>query len=157
MTKFSIKTLKFAFPIIAVALVASCSEEKSETNTKASSGQENTREAAIANIEPIAVLYKADWCGSCKVLDPKVQEAKKLLGNKLGKIKMVDLDLTNDATKAASAKVAESLGIKKLYDANAGKTGQLVIIDTKGQTILSKINKTYTAQQIADKVSYYIK
>ncbi len=43
--------------------------------------------------EAVALIFHADWCGSCKAMDPKIKEARKDLGD--ASALFVVLDLTD--------------------------------------------------------------
>lgn len=90
--------------------------------------------ANAAAPDKIAILMYADWCGSCKILDPKLKAVQPEFERK--NILFVRFDLTNDATKHQSSLLAQALGVGELYEKNAGKTGYLAIVDrTSGQSI----------------------
>lgn len=90
--------------------------------------------ANAAAADKIAILMYADWCGSCKVLDPKIKAVQPEFER--GNILFVRFDLTNEATRHQSDLLAQALGVEELYRRNAGKTGYLTIVDrTSGQSI----------------------
>lgn len=91
--------------------------------------------------ERIAALFYADWCGSCKVLDPKVKEARAELAEDT-KTLFVTFDLTDEASKAQSAMLAKALGLGALYEAHAPKTGYMLVIDADDKSVEHKLTKT---------------
>lgn len=105
-----------------------------------------TGQSAVAGEGPqaperIAALFYADWCGSCKVLDPKVEEAKAKLAEDT-KTLFVTFDLTDDTAKAQSAMLAEALGLGSIYKAHGGKTGFMLVVDADDKSVLHKLTKT---------------
>lgn len=92
------------------------------------------------------VVYTADWCGSCKILDPAMKEAMAMEG--FPEVTVVKFDMTDAATKAASAKMAEEKGLSKLYDPSS-KTGFALIVDSETHDVLAKVTKAYDANNIA--------
>ena len=96
-----------------------------------------------------AVLIYADWCASCKVLQPKVDAVR---GDYEGKgLKFVTLDYTSKDKKdllaqARKAGVFEAT-VKALGD--HVKTGQIIFVSTDGKRVLSKGNMTHTEDEIA--------
>jgi len=105
-----------------------------------------TGQSAVAGEGPqaperIAALFYADWCGSCKVLDPKVKEARVELAED-AKTLFVTFDLTDDASKAQSAMLAEALGLGSVYKAHGGKTGFMLVVDAEDKSVLHKLTKT---------------
>lgn len=97
-----------------------------------------------------AVLFYADWCGSCKTLDPKVKEARKSLAD--SPVLFLTFDMTDDATKHQSAMLAEAIGLDTLYVENGGKTGYLAIVDAASGKVLGKLTKGDSAEAIASKL-----
>jgi len=61
-------------PFAALALTA-CGNA-SETGSSVADSISKTE--AVVDAKTKAVLVYADWCGSCKVLDPAVQKAKSM-------------------------------------------------------------------------------
>ena len=95
-----------------------------------------------------AVLIYADWCGSCKILDPKVKEARGL-GDIAG-LDFVVLDYTEKNVDDFYAQ-AEAAGVGKAVTQYLGgtiKTGQLVLVDMDDQKVIKKIDKTYEVPQM---------
>ena len=93
-----------------------------------------------------AVIFHADWCGSCKALAPKVMAAKEKVKDK--PVLFVILDLTNDATKAQAALLAKALGLGEIYAAQGGKTGVMLIVDGKTGEVVETINRTHSTEAI---------
>lgn len=88
-----------------------------------------------------AVLIYADWCGSCKILDPKVEAIK--AGQDFAGTEFVKLDFTDKNRKAfvlaaREAKVGRAL---KPLIAEKIKTGQLVLVDMDDRKIVGVIKK----------------
>lgn len=99
-----------------------------------------------------AISFHADWCGSCKVLSPKVKEAKSIgdLGNK--NVLFVRLDLTDKTTSHQSALLASTLGIEAFYKSNNGKTGFILLVNSSTGETVGKITKDMDANQISETI-----
>lgn len=95
------------------------------------------------------VLTYADWCGSCKILDPAVEEARSSAKLDDQEILFVTLDLTDDTTKKQSELLAGSLGFGEFYKANNGKTGSFILIDAESGAEVARYKKDSDAAAIA--------
>lgn len=98
-----------------------------------------------------AVLIYADWCSSCKVLDPKLNAAKPMFDGR--GINFVTLDYTAK-DKADLMAQAQAAGVAPAISEALGnrvKTGQVIIVSADGERVLSKVNMTHTTEQIAEK------
>lgn len=141
----------------ATALLAACSSETAETEvveaapapveTASTTGAEGA-ETPAAETRVAAVLSYADWCGSCKTLDPKI-EAVKAAGVPDG-VGFVTLDYTDrdgDAFFAGADAAGVGEAIRTFY-ADEVKTGILLLIDTETNTVLADIRKTMSVEEI---------
>jgi len=93
-------------------------------------------------VEPpkvLAVLFYADWCSSCKELEPKLNKVKRDFEGK--PILFTRFDLTDEFTNDQAARYAALLGLANYYTENAGKTGYMLLIDSQSKKVLGRINK----------------
>lgn len=95
---------------------------------------------------PTAVLFYADWCGSCKILDPKVEEARK--NSAAQGIDFVKLDMTDQASRQKSKQLAETKGLTKLLDTYGYGTGFMVIYDKKNDKVIKTITSSQNTTEI---------
>ncbi len=105
----------------------------------------------------LAVLFYADWCGSCKALDPKIVKARGKADLDNQDVLFVRLDLTDAASRHQSALLADQLGIGSYYRENAGKTGFLLLADPKSGKPLKRILKDQSDAEIASLIKGYLK
>jgi thiol:disulfide interchange protein len=94
----------------------------------------------------VGVLMYADWCNSCKVLDPRLQAVQPEFGQ--SDILFVRFDFTNERSAHQARLLAGALGVDALYAQNAGKTGYLALVDLATGQIVEKITKAHSEQQI---------
>ncbi|MCI0387850.1 MAG: thioredoxin domain-containing protein [Acidobacteria bacterium] len=94
----------------------------------------------------LGVLFYADWCGSCKALEPKLDQVKR--GFQGQPILFTRFDLTDDFTNDQSARYAALLGLENYYRENAGKTGYMLLIDAQSKKLLGKITKLNSPEEI---------
>lgn len=104
-----------------------------------------------------AVMMYADWCGSCKALDPKVVQAREDAKLDEQDVLFITLDLTDDIAKAQSEKMAAALGITEVYESNAGKTGFMLLINAESGEKLKRVTNKYKADEIAIQIQESIK
>lgn len=103
----------------------------------------------------LAVLFYADWCKSCKVLEPKLDEVKRGFQN--DSVLFTRFDLTDEFTKDQSEHYAALVGLENFYRENDGKTGFLLLIDAKSKQLLGKITKEKTPEEIKSMLTNALK
>ncbi len=104
-----------------------------------------------AQVATTAVAFHADWCGGCKILEPKMKEVMDSLDAETkAKFASVKFDFTDDTTKSASKKTAMEKGISNVFPAGEGKppTGVVKLIDNATGTVLAKIHYKMSAEEI---------
>lgn len=94
----------------------------------------------------IALLMYADWCASCRVLEPKLNEVKREFQGK--PVLFTRFDLTDEFTKDQSAQYAAWVGLGEYYVENEGKTGFLLLIDAESKKLLGKVTKEKSPDEI---------
>lgn len=103
------------------------------------------------------VLFYADWCGSCKALDPKITQARQEAMLDTQDVLFVTLDLTDDVTKHQAALMAATLGISDVYESNAGKTGFMLLLNAENGEKLSQLTKKLEPGDIATRIQEAVK
>lgn len=97
--------------------------------------------------EVIGVLFYADWCGSCKTLDPKIEAVKGEFAEDA--ILFTRVDMTDDYTQRQSAYLASLLDMDAVYEAHAPKTGFMLLLDGDSGKVLGKLTKVQSEVEIA--------
>lgn len=100
-----------------------------------------------------AVLFYADWCGACKVLDPKVEEAKAKYDFEGKDVKFVKMDLTSRETIQESLAMADDLGIGEDIRPYGSKTGYMVVLSGDERKELARIGSTMSVDEIGSAVT----
>ncbi len=110
--------------------------------------------AAADSSEPevYGVLFYADWCGSCKVLDPAIQKARGQSDLDNEPVLFIRLDLTDATRRYQAGLMANALGLSEFYDKNAGATGFLLLVDAESKEVIKRLTKTMDARSIAEEV-----
>ena len=110
---------------------------------------------AQSSSKVIAVVNKADWCGTCE------KNGERVMMNVFSKYKepqvtLVNNDLTDDKTKAASKEALEKLGVYALV-AGEKKTGLVTFIDTKTKKVVGTISLAKSNEEIKEAFDKAIK
>jgi len=101
--------------------------------------------------KPVVAVFYADWCGSCKILDPKMKQAVGMMDKDA--VDVVMFDLTDEETKAKSAALAGEKGLTDLYNAHAPKTGYAVLV--KDGKAAMRITKNDSVEVIKAKLETF--
>ena len=117
--------------------------------------QEPKQEPKIEKPKLLAVLFYADWCNSCKVLEPKLNQVKREFQGK--PILFTRFDMTDEFTKDQSANYAALVGLENFYRENDGKTGFVLLIDTESKKLLGRITKEKTPEEIRTALTHALK
>lgn len=107
---------------------------------------------AMMDTKTKAVLVYADWCSSCKVLDPAVSKAKAM--GPLPGVEFIVLDYT-DKNETNFYAQAEAAGVEtaiRAYLDGTVKTGQLLLVDVDDEKVIKKITKEDAAPAILAKI-----
>jgi len=102
--------------------------------------------ASIPAPKIIGVLMYADWCPSCKILDPKLQAVQPEFAQ--SEILFLRFDFTDAGTTYQSSLLAQSLGLSELYERNGGRTGYMVLVDRATGRVITRITKDHSEPEI---------
>ncbi len=95
--------------------------------------------------ELVGILFYADWCGSCKVLDPKLQAIQPDFHGQ--KVLFTRFDLTDDFTQDQSLLLASLLTFQDIYLANQ-KTGFMLLVNVETGEVVDTLYKTQTEDEL---------
>ncbi len=104
-----------------------------------------------------AVAFHADWCGSCKTLGPNVIKARGQADLDNQNVLFVKLDLTDKATRSQAELMANALGLGDFYKENNGKTGFVLLVNSKTGETVGKLTKDMSSGDIKTKIHEQIK
>jgi len=104
--------------------------------------------SAADPVEPkvVGLMFYADTCASCKVLDPKIQAVKSEFTGK--PLLFTTFDHSNDATMGQAAMLAAALGVGELYAAQEKASGFMILIDAKSKQPLGKLTRDMSEEEI---------
>ena len=97
----------------------------------------------------VAAMSHADWCGSCKALDPKIEAVR--ADNSFDGVQFLALDYTERDADAFYAMAAEA-GIEQTIRTrfqDGVKTGFVMLIDLDTGEILAELNKDMNEADMA--------
>jgi thiol-disulfide isomerase/thioredoxin len=95
-------------------------------------GEAAAEAAASENARPFVVKIHADWCGTCRLLEPTWAE----LGDRYGEqVQFVLLDVTTASSLETSRAEAERLGLQSFFDRYKSKTGSIGVLDASGEPV----------------------
>jgi len=93
------------------------------------------------------VMFTANWCAPCRVVEPKIQQA---LGNlKDSSIEYLDIDISSPALSEVGAHKAFDREIVAQYNGWLGVTGFAAIIDADTKRTLGCVNMLYDVDSMA--------
>jgi len=138
------KTFMITMALAAGMSLGACSkaEAPKAMDVKVSTPDAKTMTADVMDTKTKAVLVYADWCGSCKVLDPKVQKVKSM--GAIPGVDFVTLDYSSKDPNVFYAQ-ADEAGVGKAvrdYLDGAIKTGVLLLVDVDDEKVIGKVTKT---------------
>lgn len=100
--------------------------------------------------EVLVVNLTADWCSSCKVFDPRLEEATSRIQD--SSIERIELDFTNEtAIGEAYEKVNGTLAAGVFAD-YAGLTGMAVLVAADSGEQIECLNKSMTVDVIEHQI-----
>lgn len=118
---------------------------------QAFAGDHAAKDAMVkpAEAATTVVAFHADWCGGCKILEPKMKEVMKNLdADTKEKLAFVEFDFTDDATSAATKELAVEQNLASVYPEGKPSTGVLKIVDTATGTVIGKIHYKMSNEEI---------
>ncbi|GHA91591.1 hypothetical protein GCM10009069_13470 [Algimonas arctica] len=95
------------------------------------------------------VMFRADWCAPCKVVEPRLSEALRTLHD--SRIEYVSIDISNNQG-AWNANAVFDRGIVEQYNRWMGITGFAAVIDGDTKRTLGCLNINYDANSMASHI-----
>ena len=100
-----------------------------------------------ASPELYVVMFRADWCPPCKVVEPAIDTALRSLSDP--SIEYVEIDISHPSLSELSAHRAFDRDIVAQYNRWLGLTGFAAIVDATNKQTLGCVNMMYDAQSMA--------
>ena len=138
--------LTYLFAAVGLSLFGLCA------CTQKYESQLTARHDVLEGDRVAAVLIFAEWCPSCKVLDPKVESVR--ASEDWTGVSFVLLDFT-DKNEGALLKAADEAGIGpaiRRATLDGIRTGQLILMDIAAQEEMSRIGKGTSVKDMAERI-----
>ena len=103
--------------------------------------------SAQSHPELYVVMFRADWCPPCKIVEPNINQALYNLRDQ--SIEYVTIDITTPSISEISAHRAFDRNIVPQYNRWLGVTGFAAIIDATTKQTLGCVNLKYSQQAMA--------
>jgi hypothetical protein len=132
--------IKFAIPMIALVLAAYMPAPDT-TNPN-------------PEITVIAVKMDAEWCGKCKVMNPKLQNV--LPGFQDEPMLFVKFDFTDEYTRSQARKLATRLNLQEVFERHAPRTGFLVLVDAATGVELATLTSDLSEDDIRKNIGKWL-
>lgn len=100
----------------------------------------------------LGILFYADWCGSCRILEPEIEKARGKSDLDNSAILFVRLDLTDATRRHQSELMAHALGVADFYEENGGATGFMLLVDAETKEVISQLTKTMDSGDITTEI-----
>ena len=96
------------------------------------------------NKDIVGVIFYADWCPSCKVLDPKIEEARKQIKG----VEFITFDMTDGQTRNKTIRLAKKEGLDPVLQKFGARTGFMVVFDRSTGKIVDVLNSSKRVDDI---------
>ena len=96
-----------------------------------------------------AVVFYAANCGSCKILEPRMEEALQAINK--DKVEVVKFDFSSKETIEATKALANEKNVNDILQQYGAKTGFVVLLDKEGKEV-SKLKVDDNSADIASKI-----
>ena len=114
---------------------------------------------SVEKTKTTIVFFYADWCPSCKVVEPRIEDAIQSLDeDKKDDLTIVKFDFSNEFTQGESAGLAGQYGLSELYNEYAPGTGFAVLIDEDVELFEQvRLTQTDSTDEMKKKLKDFIK
>lgn len=120
--------------LLSCAKATSTLPARSQTTVAAPQATGPSQAAAVSKELPLVVVVRADWCPTCRRIEPTVTA---LTQEYAGRASFLFLDVTDDASTARATSLAESAGVGEFFRDNHA-TG-IVAIFTRSRARVAQL------------------
>jgi len=106
--------------------------------------------AQAVETKVFGVMFYADWCHYCQILDPKLDKVRKEFEGTAFKFQRIDM--TDDSRLYASFNEAKALGLGRIVRAYGQGTGFMLLVDARTGQVVDQIVARHSESQIKAKI-----
>jgi len=99
-------------------------------------------------VESFGLMFHSDTCGSCEVLNPKIDAVKPDFEEE--NILFVTFDHTDASTRNQAKLMAEALGLTPVFEAQRKASGFFLVVDADSGEVLVRLDKTSGPEEIRE-------
>lgn len=103
----------------------------------------------------IAVKFHADWCGYCKTMGPVFEELQAKFDRE--PVLYVTFDQTREFNRKQAKYLAHAMDLDSVWKENGGKTGFILLIDTKTHEVVQRLSHEQTIKQMGTAIQEAVK
>lgn len=96
------------------------------------------------------VMFYADWCHYCQILDPKLDQVRKDFEGTAFHFQKIDM--TDDSRLYASFNQAKALGLERIVRAYGQGTGFMLLVNARSGEVVDQIVARHSEDQIRQKI-----
>lgn len=94
----------------------------------------------------LAVMFHADWCPTCKIIEPRLHKIEREFAGQ--PILFTRFDLTDEFTIEQSARFAALLGLETYLEQSSGRTGYMLLFDRQTKKLLGEVRVKMSDDEI---------
>ena len=149
--RFAARSLVPAIAIAAVAITGASIAGAGTAGVQPGSDARpsGTQGDAARSPRVIALTFYADWCGTCRVVEPRFKEALESFSDQ--PLLTVKLDKTDRDSKQAEYMLA-ALGLGELWREHAGKTGYVLLVDAESKRVVDTITRAHDTEAMGTRL-----
>jgi len=98
------------------------------------------------DISVIGVKMDAEWCGKCKVMNPKLDNVMPEF--KGDDILFVKFNMTDEFTTEQAGKLADRMNLSSLFEENKGSTGYMVLVNANTGEVLHTLQSDQSEEEL---------
>ncbi len=136
--------------LLVVAAVLAGSWASWSPAQEGSASQNEPEASAVVGPKIIAVKFHADWCGYCKAMGGVYEEMQAKFDQQ--PVLWITLDQTRENNRKQSEYLAQALNMNDIWAENGGKTGFILLVNTRTRRVVDKLTHEQTLKEMGAKL-----